>query len=199
MSGTLQSPAIVQALLQARLTGRPVPIPGALGLAALPNGSIGTPGGGFGGGFGGGTQQSAAAQPQIPTVTATAPTPPVTAPPPVAPVPPWTVSQLNQPTLSASGVPGLAGTPSGPPMAPTYDMPPAPTPTTLPTLEVTARRYRVAHGMGSQSDADALNAQSLAAAQAGRTYWNPALLQPGQPVLNALTTPPVSNPLQSVS
>jgi hypothetical protein len=69
--------------------------------------------------------------------------------------------------------------------------------TTLPDLEVTARRYRNAHGL---SDADALNAESLAAAQAGRTYLNPTLATqyaqrsaagvPDIDVVNALSLPP---------
>jgi hypothetical protein len=71
-------------------------------------------------------------------------------------------------------------------------------PTTLPDLDVTARRYRNAHGLGT--DADALNAESLAAAQAGRNYFDPKLAAqfgqrsaagvPDINVVNALSMPP---------
>lgn len=55
-----------------------------------------------------------------------------------------------------------------------------------------ARVYRVANGMGTQADADALNAMSLAAERAGRTML-PAGPYQGN-VVNALTAPPQWQP-----
>jgi hypothetical protein len=74
-------------------------------------------------------------------------------------------------------------------------MPPAPDTATA------ARTYRLQHGLATSNDTDALNAESLAAAQAGRTSFNPTLAaQYGQPpaagvsgprtdVVNALSLP----------
>jgi hypothetical protein len=93
---------------------------------------------------------------------------------------------------------GQTGTQSGPSVAPTYNMPPAPDTATA------ARNYRAQHGLATADDSaatDALNAESLAAAQAGRASFNPTLAaQYGQPlaagvygprtdVVNALTQP----------
>ncbi|HEY2416392.1 MAG TPA: hypothetical protein VGH84_00615 [Steroidobacteraceae bacterium] len=92
---------------------------------------------------------------------------------------------------------GQTGTQSGPPVHATYDMPPAP-----PDLHTQARDYRTKHGLATQDDTDALNAESLAAAQSGRTYLDQTLAaQYGQPlpsgvsgprtdVVNALIRPP---------
>lgn len=86
---------------------------------------------------------------------------------------------------------------SGQPVHATYNMPPAP------DLATQAKNYRAQHGISNADDAatDALNAESLAAARAGRTSFNPQLAaQYGQPqaagtygprtdVVNALTAP----------
>jgi hypothetical protein len=61
----------------------------------------------------------------------------------------------------------------------------------MPPPHVVAHAAHIAATTGA-SDADALNAASLAAAQAGRNYWNAALLQPGKSVLDALTPPPTT-------
>ena len=78
----------------------------------------------------------------------------------------------------------------------------------VPDLVVTAQRYRAAHGLATQDDTDALNAESLAAAQAGRNYFNQTLAaQYGQPpaagvsgprtdVVNALAMPPATTQQQ---
>lgn len=122
--------------------------------------------------------------PQIPTINVTA----------QAPVQ-GTLNQAN-PNLAA-GVQGAVGTPSGPSVAPTYNMPPAP------DVATQAKNYRAQHGLSNADDAatDALNAESLAAARAGRTSFNPQLAaQYGQQqaagaygpqtnVVNALTAP----------
>jgi hypothetical protein len=267
--GAYQQQAVQRALMQARLTGRPVPIPGGLGLMAQPNGSVGTLGGGGfprpaaamptppmppnvvpnvvqpvqpstpasnvagvpgapgspsgpavypspsgpildgrGNQYNPQTQQwSPIAQPSpaLPSTTPggimTDPTTGYTAIPGTntaatpAPAAAATQPPLNQATFSAAGVPGLPGSPSGPAVYGPAGEPPART--TLPDLEVTARRYRDAHGL---SDTDALNAQSLAAAQAGRNYLNPQLATqyaqrsaagvPDIDVVNALSLPP---------
>jgi hypothetical protein len=95
-------------------------------------------------------------------------------------------------------VAGQTDTQSGQPVHATYNMPPAPDTATA------ARNYRLQHGLATADDSaatDALNAESLAAAQAGRTSFNPTLAaQYGQPmaagvygprtdVVNALTAP----------
>jgi hypothetical protein len=112
--------------------------------------------------------------------------------------PQQTQPPLNQanPNFTA-GIQGLPGSPSGPAVASPGGFPPP----HVPDLVVTAQRYRVQHGLATSDDTDALNAESLAAAQAGRTYFNPTLAaQYGQPppagvsgpradVVNALTMP----------
>ena len=99
-----------------------------------------------------------------------------------------------------AGIQGLPGSPSGPAVAPPGGFPSA----HVPDLVVTAKRYRQAHGLATPDDSDALNAESLAAARAGRTYFNPTLAaQYGQPlpagvygprtdVVNALVMPPAA-------
>jgi hypothetical protein len=118
-------------------------------------------------------------------------------PPPVSA--PQVQAPLNQanPNFTA-GIQGLPGSPSGPAVAPPGGFPPP----HVPDLVVTAQRYRAAHGLATPDDTDALNAESLAAAQAGRTYLDPRLAaQYGQPlaagvygprtdVVNALSLPP---------
>jgi hypothetical protein len=221
MSGTLnlggQSPEVDAAKQTARLTGRPVTVNvNGVALTAYPNGNVGTPGGG---GFPG--QRTPIGQ-TTPTGSNALTTPPagssvddygrpiptvnVYAQGPMAPQGPVALqAPLNQANpnttyvspntpqpATAPPVTGQTGAQSGPPVNPTYNMPPAST--TLSTVEVAAKRYRAAHGIATAADnsADALNAQSLAAAQAGRTYFNQALLQPGQSVVNALVTPPAT-------
>jgi hypothetical protein len=118
-------------------------------------------------------------------------------PPPAAPRVQYPLNQAN-PNFTA-GIPGAVGTQSGPPVHATYDMPPAP------DVATAARTYRAAHGLATPDDAaitDALNAESLAAARAGRTYLDPALAaQYAQPlpagvsgprtdIVNALAMPP---------
>lgn len=102
--------------------------------------------------------------------------------------------QTTQPATAAP-VTGSTGTQSGPSVAPTYNMPPAP------DVATQARNYRAQHGLSDGSATDALNAESLAAARAGRTSFDPTLAaQYGQPmaagvsgprtdVVNALTMP----------
>jgi len=185
------------ALLQARLSGQPVPI--GQGLFAYPDGSVGTPGGGFG-------------RPNVPPGNALAPpaVPPSQQPPwwvqalqtPVAVGPPPAPAQppLNQanPTIAALQQPGLPGSPSGPAVAPPggFQAPSVVPPAQMPDVVVTARRYRQAHGLATADDSaitDRLNAESLAAAQAGRNYLQPGPYPAGGDVVaNALTTPPVA-------
>jgi hypothetical protein len=101
MSGTAQS------LMQARLTGRPVPIQGVAGLFAYPNGNLGPPpGGGFGGS---GASPSAPALP-IP------PVPPAQVPPAASAFPPQPVAPSAP--LTTAGVQGAPGSPSGPAVTP---------------------------------------------------------------------------------
>jgi hypothetical protein len=109
-----------------------------------------------------------------------------------------TLNQAN-PNFTA-GIQGLPGSPSGPAVAPPGGFPPS----HVPDLVVSAQRYRAAHGLATPDDTDALNAESLAAAQAGRTYFDPRLAaQYGQPlaagaygprtdVVNALSLPPAN-------
>jgi len=101
-----------------------------------------------------------------------------------------------QPPKPGNPVIGQTGTQSGAPVHATYNYPPAPD-----TVTKQARSYRARHGLATQDDTDALNAESLAAAQAGRTYFDPTLAaQYGAPlaagvygprtdVVNALTVP----------
>lgn len=105
------------------------------------------------------------------------------------------VSPATAQPATAAPVAGATGTPGGASVAPTYNMPPAPDTATQ------ARNYRAAHGLSDGSATDALNAESLAAARAGRTSFDPTLAaQYGQPqaagtygprtdVVNALTMP----------
>lgn len=102
--------------------------------------------------------------------------------------------QTPQPATAAP-VAGQTDTQSGPAVHATYNMPPAPDTATQ------ARNYRAAHGLSDGSETDRLNAESLAAARAGRTSFDPTLAaQYGQPmaagtygprtdVVNALTMP----------
>lgn len=148
-------------LIRARISGQAVPL--GAGLVVNPDGSVGTPGGGY--------------RTPSPAPTGTAQQPMV-------------MNQAN-PAFTA-GIPGLAGSPSGnvPPGPPT----PAPSVTT-PSLSAQAAAYRQRNmgqgGTGLGLTTDQLNQMSLAAAQQGRTYWNPSMnVQPGGNVINALTTPP---------
>lgn len=108
----------------------------------------------------------------------------------------WAPPVLNQanPNLTAD-IPGAAGGPSGaaavtPALAnTTYVSPNTPQPSgsvpvtgqagtpsgAAPDLAKQARNYRVQHGLGDDADTDALNAESLAAAKAGRTNLNRTL------------------------
>lgn len=197
----------LNALAQARSTGRPVPIPNPDGspstLVAYPNGTINTPGGSFGGqGFqrspsGVGVAVDDYGRP-IPTINVY-PQPQQTQAPLNQANPLTTYVSPNTPQPATAGpVVGQTGTQSGPPVHATYDMPPAP------DVATQARNYRAQHGLATQDDADALNAESLAAARAGRTYLDPALAaQYAQPlaagvygprtdVVNALTMPPTT-------
>jgi hypothetical protein len=218
----------ITALNQARSTGQPVPIQGGNGLVAYPNGSVGTPGGGFGSSRAATLPQPVVVNPasvlQRPSqitnqpvgATITAPSLPsltsLTAPnsgvdlgpnigTPVATAPVQPVqAPLNQAnpntTYVSPNTPQPAGTPPVVGQTGTQSGQPA-----TPDLVVTARRYRLQHGLGTSDDTDALNAESLAAAQAGRTSFNPTLAaQYGQPlaagvsgprtdVVNALTLP----------
>lgn len=148
-------------LIQARISGKPMPV--GAGLVVNPDGSVDTPGGGY-----------------------RTPSPAPTGAPQAAQQP-MVMNQAN-PAFTA-GIPGLAGSPSGnvPVGAPT------PAPSFTPSLSAQAQAYRQRNmgGTGLGLTTDQLNAQSLQAAQQGRTYWNPAMnVQPGGNVVNALTTPP---------
>ena len=77
-----------------------------------------------------------------------------------------------------------AASPGQPPAAPQYNQPQLP----ADFIAHHARIFRVAHGMGTQADADVLNATSLAAERAGRTTLQPGPYAGGN-ALNALTTP----------
>lgn len=159
-------------LIRARMSGQAVPL--GAGLVVNPDGSVGTPGGGFG-----------------------TPSP--------APITQPVLNQAN-PAFTA-GMAGLPGSPSGnvPAGAPT----PSPS---HPALSAQAQAYRnrtmgqpsvtlapqtvtaAAPTQGLELTTDQLNQMSLAAAQQGRTYWNPNLnVQPGGNVTNALTLPPGAN------
>jgi len=199
--GTSLQQTILAALAAARSTGQPMIIPNTGGMLALPNG------------------QTRVAQPgEIG---------PVTRGPAFGPVPTAgpSVPVGTPPALSAPS-PGFqlganVGTPippaswfSTPAAAPTPSVTLAPvnvTATRLPPDPATAaRNYRLAHGLGTAADrltVDQLNQESLAAAQAGRTYLNPQLAaqygqawgQPGMgpmpDVVNALQMPPAAVPV----
>jgi hypothetical protein len=167
----------------------PIATAGAQGLPGTPSGAAVAP-------------PSAAQMPAvddygrvIPTVTVTpqphTPVPQVQAPLNQAnPNTTYVSPNTPQPT-GAPPVVGQTGTQSGQP--------------TVPDLVVSASRYRLQHGLATSADTDALNAESLAAAQAGRTSFNPTLAaQYGQPlasgaysprtdVVNALTMPPTTS------
>lgn len=99
-----------------------------------------------------------------------------------------------QPTTAVPVV-GQTDTQSGQPVHATYNMPPAPDTATA------ARNYRAQHGLSASDDSaatDALNAESLAAAQSGRTSFDPTLARqyatsqvygPRTSVVNALQAP----------
>lgn len=95
--------------------------------------------------------------------------------------------------FNPAGVPGLAGGPSGAAVAPPGQ--PMPTPSQPSQSQLLAdqatayRAYATAQRQGLTTAQ--LNAQSLAAAQAGRNYYNPALNAGGN-VTNALTMPPTT-------
>lgn len=202
---------VASALAQAKATGRPVPITNPDGsqstLVALPNGNLNNASGY--GGFGGSTftnpdtLQSFSPTPGSNALTASGPgygantqIPTVVVPRVQAPLnqanPQTTyVSPVTAQPATAAPVAGQTDTQSGPPVHATYDYPqPA---TAVPDVVVTAKRYRQAHGLATDADnsADALNAQSLAAAQAGRTYLQPGPYPAGGNVIaNALIMPP---------
>jgi hypothetical protein len=111
------------------------------------------------------------------------------------------LGQVNPNVQTYAGQPsyqGAPGTQSGnvPPGAPAE---PASQPSQQQLLAAQAQAYRSRPGAGNrpQFTTDQLNQMSLQAAQQGRTYWNPNLLQPGQPVTNALTLPPSAGITQS--
>lgn len=149
-------------LIRARISGQAVPL--GAGLVVNPDGSVGTPGGGY---------RTPSPAPVAGTTSAQQP---------------MVMNQAN-PAFTA-GIPGLAGSPSGnvPTGAPT------PAPSVTPSLSTQAQAYRQRNNMGGTGlgfTTDQLNQMSLQAAQQGRTWWNPAMnVQPGGNVVNALTTPP---------
>lgn len=118
-------------------------------------------------------------------------------PPPPAGVGPQPPLNQANPNFTA-GIPGLAGGPSGAAVAPPggFQPPSVVPPTQLPDVTVSARRYRAQHGLAADDDSaatDRLNAASLAAAQAGRTYMQPGPYPAGDNVVaNALVAPPTS-------
>lgn len=182
--GTSLQQQIIQALLLARRTGRPVAIPGAGGIQALPNGLTSMPQQGVN------VSQPAAAPPQMGTDTGlnySTPIPgsvynPLTAATPSIVLPPQTITaRAPQPVLNQvnPNVQTFAGQPGWG--------------TTNPAAA--AAQYRLQHGIGSAQEltTDQLNAQSLAAAQAGRTSFNPQLAaQYGQPMAAGQYGPPTT-------
>lgn len=190
------NPVVTNALRQARLTGRPQTInANGVTLTAQPNGSIGTPGGG---GFSAASVDDYGRN--IPTVNVYAQPQQTQVQAPLNQANPQTtyVSPNTTQPATAAPVAGQTGTQSGQPVHATYDQPPAP------TVAAQAKNYRAQHGLSTSDDAatDALNAQSLAAAQSGRNYFNPAAAAqygaaqpagsygPASNVVNALTLPP---------
>lgn len=159
----------VSALLQARMSGKPITL-GNFGLTVNPDGSVGTP-------FGGYHTPSPAPLPQPamnqanPAATAGIaglPGSPSGNVPAGAPTP-----APSQPALADQAAAYRNGTPS----------------VSLAPQTVTAQAPT--QGLGLTTDQ--LNQMSLQAAQQGRTFWNPSLnMQPGGNVLNALTLPPNS-------
>lgn len=147
-------------LIRARISGQAVPL--GAGLVVNPDGSVGTPGGGY---------------------RAPSPAPVGGAQQPMV------MNQAN-PAFTA-GIPGLAGSPSGnvPAGAPT---PAPSTPALSAQAAAYRQRNSMGQGgTGLGLTTDQLNQMSLQAAQQGRTYWNPSMnVQPGGNVVNALTTPP---------
>lgn len=181
-------PATVPALAQPVAPSTPFSAAGVQGQPGSPSGAAVAP-----------PAALPATQPTIPMVDDFGrPIPTIT----VTPQPSQVQAPLNQanPAFTA-GIPGAVGTQSGPP---------APTP--LATVDVTARRYRAQHGLSTPDDTDALNdAESLAAARAGRTYLDPSLASqyataggygPRTNVVNALSLPPAATspqPAQQVA
>lgn len=200
---------VAQAIQRARQLGRPVVIPGAGGIVALPNGQtrMGTP--------------LEIQQAGIPSFARPAPVVPLRPPDPLqltpsgwdlglnvgTPIPgtPYnpatTAPPLNQvnPTVQTyagqAGTQGLPGSPSGPV--------PAGAPTPPPSqLASDAQAFRVRHGIGSpqQLTADQLNQLSLQAAQQGRTYWPPGTqVAAGQYAPNLLQRPPAVVPVVAMN
>lgn len=158
----------VSALLQARVSGMPVSLGGS-GLTVNPDGSVGTPGGGY----------------RTPSPA------PLTQPALNQANPAMTAGIAGQPGSPSGNV--AAGAPTPAPSNPALAAQAAAyrgggTPSvTLAPQTVTAQAPT--QGLGLTTDQ--LNQMSLQAAQQGRTFWNPNLnVQPGGNVLNALTLPP---------
>ena len=180
-------PSLQDARRIAQQTGRPVAIDGAQGLYALPNGGVGTPGGGFGGP----PQWSTPGGPPVVANAAGAPgfAPPASMPMPqpvggpigmgsaqAAPAPPQPMGPYIPPGGAQGYAPGALGQanvyipPSGAaaPMAPRLPVPPIP-----PRAAMMAAALRNP-GMTT----DQLNAASLAAARAGLNYLPPGAANP---------------------
>lgn len=204
--------SVTTALTRARLTGQAVPVSvNGVTMMAYPNGNLG--------GYGIRSPANALSPQaaQQPTTTLPGPNVPSQAQQSSELGLPLTGTRIQYPLNQANPnttyvspntaqpaaalpVTGQTDTQSGPPISPTYDQP-QPATTTLPTVEVQARRYRQHHGLATSDDTDALNAESLAAAQAGRTSFDPTLAAqygqqpaagvygPRTDVVNALTVP----------
>jgi len=230
MSTSLQQ-QVMQALARARITGQPVVIPGAQGLVATPQGGTRmatpmelqranipffanqtspfgpVPTAGPGVPAGTPSVMPSSALPGLMHVLS-GPNMQVTNAP--------TGSTVVAPAGGASGswtpAPAVPGGASGswvPATAPVGPVPTAgpPVPVGTPADPASAaRNYRLQHGLGTAQDrmtADQLNAMSLQAAQAGRTYWAPGtVVGPGQYAPNLLQAPPAApvaaNPLTNV-
>lgn len=198
------------ALAQARATGRAVPISGGNGWVAYPNGSVGQAGM---------TQSAITNAPIGSTVTwpswanphnwfqgggtgGTAAAPSYTDPTTLQ-----TFTAGPGTSITASGPGYGSGTviPATMPTAPTY-APGVVDRHDAASAANASRVYRAQHGLSTAADnsADALNAESLAAAQAGRTYLNRDLaaqygqtpaagfVGPRTDVVNALSMPPTT-------
>lgn len=204
-------PLLVAALQQASQTGQSVPVTiGNVTLMAYPNGQVGPQGAG-------GTARWTPAQTSMPVpprppygaTPSSTPTTPSGALPAAGPsyTDPTTLQSFSSVpstgAIIASGPGYGSGTviPQGSPSVPGSS---GPVDRHDAASAANARRYRQMHGLATADDSaatDALNAESLAAAQAGRTYFNPQLAQQyGQPmgagqygprtdVVNALQTP----------
>jgi len=200
---------VMQAMQRARALGQPVVVPGGEGIVALPSGQtrMGTPMELQQAGVPSFARPGASAfnaptifntpNPFVPTagpgVPAGTPTPaPVAAPGGFTPSPFGDLSlNVGTPIPGTQYNPATAATPS-------IVLPPQTiTATRLPPDPATAaRNYRLTHGLGTAQDrmtTDQLNAMSLAAAQAGRTYWPPGtVVGPGQYAPNLLQAPPAA-------